>query len=88
MEAQHIAECARIQIWAIPGSRLTIRSVIPRMRQRSASRPTRECAAAHEVEAVDVDDEHSRLRGDCGRLGDQPVPGVLVGGIDFAAGAD
>jgi hypothetical protein len=45
-------------------------------------------AATHETEAIDVDDEWPGLAGDRGRLTDQPLPDVLVGGVDLTTRAD
>jgi uncharacterized membrane protein YfcA len=48
----------------------------------------RERAAAHEIKSRDVDHERSGRNDDAGRLADQLAPGVLIAGVDLAAGVD
>jgi hypothetical protein len=45
-------------------------------------------ATTHETEAIDVDNEWAGLAGDGGRLTHQPLPNVLVGGVDLTTRAD
>ncbi|AIH85672.1 hypothetical protein IU15_11815 [Mycobacterium tuberculosis] len=47
-----------------------------------------DCAAAHEIEPGDVDDERSGRRDAGGGLGDQLTPEMLVAAIDLAARVD
>lgn len=47
-----------------------------------------DCAAAHEIEAVEVDHEWFRRGGGRGRLRDQILPSVLIGGVDLATRMD
>lgn len=69
-------------------SELTRRNSTPRAAALGFVGQDGKGAAAHEIEATDVDDEWARPGGDRGRLADQSAPDVFVGGIDLAARED